>query len=378
MAEDSQGDSTSLIARAATLAERCAPLPDEPRARTGVLLEKMRADGLLSACVPPSHGGPGLDLGSLARIGFHIARVDGSAGLIYAMHVSQALCVVRHGQGPCFDRFQREMVRDGVLIASGTSEKGPEGDILVSLAQVEETEAGLHIVKESPNISYLDAAGAVLVTANRTDERGRTRQVLALVRAADATFVPGRRAEFLGMNGMLNSSWTITARFAEDAVFAEPFAAIAHTTMVPSIHVLWAASWSGIAAAALDAARQAVAEAPDDVAPHLRLELTRLADRHWMMNAMIRDVIDDQADEARSLDLAYAARVNRLKTCGSELAVEICQGALKIVGIRGYGASGGVSVATLLADALAGPLMVSNLRLSLNNAKVERFLSETL
>ena len=179
------------IELARTLAERCGarPSPGGEKAFADALLARMRADGLLSVVVPETFGGPGLGVGDVARITFEIARHSGSAGLIYAMHMSQALSVVRHGSGPFFEDFQRRMVRDAMLIASGTSEKGVGGDIFGSICTVEATDAPdvLTVSKESPNISYIDHADAILVSANRMDAKGRKRQLLI---AAEASACP--------------------------------------------------------------------------------------------------------------------------------------------------------------------------------------------
>lgn len=103
---------TSLAARIGR--KRC---PGDDKDFADALLALARADGLLSVVVAPAHGGPGLGLGDTARITERIARQSGSVGLIYAMHMSQALSVVRHGRGAFFDDFQRRMVRDQILIA---------------------------------------------------------------------------------------------------------------------------------------------------------------------------------------------------------------------------------------------------------------------
>jgi len=371
---------------ARTLAERCGarPSPGGEKAFADAILARMRADGLLSVVVPETFGGPGLGVGDVARITFEIARHSGSAGLIYAMHMSQALSVVRHGSGPFFEDFQRRMVRDAMLIASGTSEKGVGGDIFGSICTVEATDAPgvLTVSKESPNISYIDHADAILVSANRMDAKGRKRQVLIAAEASGTEFSATREAQFMGMRGILNKPWVLTARFPEAAILDDQFPAIARATMTPSIQIFWAALWSGIAATALDRAKLFVTrEMSDDgeVTPVVRHELTRLVDRHYAMNAIIRDAIGEyEKGGAGGMEFGPAARINRVKVVCSRLLNEICLGALGIIGIRGYATGGPYSLAEPLADALSAPIMVSNYRLSMNNAKIEGFVEETL
>ncbi len=377
------------MARARTLGERVAAQRSglDEKAFTDLILAELRADGLISAVVPSTHGGHGMGLGDVARVTQHIARVSGSAGLIYAMHMSQLLTLVRHGRdNPFFDDLLRRAARDQILFASGTSEKGVGGDILHSLCSIDDTPDGrLSVTKEIPNISYVDHAGVVLISCMRPGGKKAT-QVLVAAETAGIAFTPGRETGFIGMRGIQNRSYQLTARFEPAAIFAQPYPVIARETMAPSIHIFWAALWSGIARHALDVARTFVAKemAEGEVAAVVRHDLTRLADMHHAMNALIRDAI---ADEERRMSgepavgatgLAPAARSNRLKVTCSRLVNEICQGALEVIGIRGYAVDGPYSLSEPLRDALSGSLMVSNYRLSANNAKIERFIEEEL
>ncbi len=379
-----------FLAAARAIGEAAAadpPSPDGEKAHSDRMLAAVRAAGLLSVGVPPVCGGPGLGVGDTARIAFELARGSGSVGLIYAMHMSQALTVVRHAaDNPLFADFQARMVRDQILIASGTSEKGVGGNIFGSICTVEADGDRLLIVKETPNISYVDHAGAVLVSAMQAGPRGKPRQVLVLAEAADIEFEPGRESGFLGMRGILNRSYRIRARFGPEAVFGPTYPVIARQTMTPAIHIFWAALWSGLAARSIAKAKAYVAAAvpeESEVGQVVRHDLTRLADRHHQLNAMIRDAIaDENANSARSgaaaLDFGGAARINRLKVAGSELLLEIVTGAFRLIGLPAYALEGPYSLSAELRDAMSAPIMVSNTRLSANNAKIEPFVDERL
>lgn len=76
--------------------------------------------------------------------------------------------------------------------------------------------------------------------------------------------------------------------------------------------------------------------------------------------------------------LQASARINRLKIIASQLVNEICDGVLRICGLRGYARGGPYSLAEEIGDALSAPLMVCNYRLMANNASVERFVDESL
>src|SRR5688500_6694685 len=95
-----------------TLGERIAT-PNglgHEREFTDTILRQLRDDQLIGVVVPASHGGPGLSTADIARITYNVARVSACAGLIYAMHMSQAFSIVRHAPAtPFFDIFIRRM-----------------------------------------------------------------------------------------------------------------------------------------------------------------------------------------------------------------------------------------------------------------------------
>jgi len=378
---------TDRIELSRTLGERLAFARREPgdeKAFADAILAQLREDKLLWV-VANDENAPALSISDTARITFNIARLSGSAGLIYAMHMSQALTLVRHGgDTPFFRDLLNRLVREQVLVASGTSEKGVGGDIFGSICTIGDAGGGrLSVTKESPNISYLDHAGVILVSAMRLRENGKKAQVLIAAEMQDIDLQPGRAAGFMGMRGILNQPYGFTARFDEAALFAETYPVIARDTMTPSIHIFWAVLWSGLAASALDKVRTCIASSPpaeSDVADVMRSELSRLVDRHYAMNALIRDAIVafDDKESVGAMGMAHTADVKRLKTLCSDYLTEICLGALGLVGMRGYAETGSYSLSEILRDALSARVMISNYRLLTSNAKIERFVEERL
>jgi acyl-CoA dehydrogenase len=333
--------------------------------------------------VPPAFDGPGLDLVQIAQITERIGRLSGLAGLIYAMHMSQALSIVRHGTGAFFEDFQRRMVRDQILLASGTSEKGPGGDILTSIATLNSLADGrLGGHKESPNISYLDHAGAILLTANMAQPKGPDRQVLVVLEMSNVRVSPLGSMGFLGMRGILNQPVALDFEAPREAVFPGIFAPIARRTMTPCIHVLWVALWSGIAWNAINRARLFVRQeiTAQQAMTLARHELSMIANQHAIMNAMIHDTITLYGADPTSgnIDLGSSARINRLKITCSELLIDICTRALSVIGLRAYGLGGAYSLSEPLCDALSAPIMVSNTRLQMNTVAIEDFANEAL
>lgn len=375
-----------FIELARTLSDRIEtkPGPGTEKEFCDALIEQMRHAKLFSVSVAADLGGPGLSVADIARITFEIARQSGSAGLIYAMHMSQAYALTTHGTAPHLQALQKRLHDEQLLIASGTSEKGPGGDILTSLCTIEEDSDGqLVVVKESPNISYIDHADLILVTANRINAKGKKRQVLIAADVDGDNFTSTFAAGFLGMRGIYNSGYKFRVNFDEGAIFEDAFSGIARQTMTPSIQIFWASLWSGLAWHMINKAKRFVTESvppQSETAPVVLHEMTRIVDLHHSMNTMIRDAINAYENRADANDMGFAlsAQINRIKVNCSELLNQISTRALSIIGIRGYAMGGPYTIAEPLADALSAPIMVSNVRLTLNTAQIERFVDERL
>lgn len=386
MLGEAEADTRDLVELSRTLGARlrreCAPAGE--KAYADAILGQLAADRLLWCAAPRRFGGDAASLGDVARVTFHVARLSGSAGLIYAMHMSQALSVVRHGgDGAFFSAFMDRMTRDQALVASGTSEKGVGGDIFGSRCCIEaDPGGGLSLTKESPNISYLDLAGATLVSALHLQPNGRKSQVLVAVDREAMDLRPGAGGDFIGMRGILNRPYAFTARVNPSAIFADSYPVIARETMTPVIHVLWAALWSGIASCALSKAKAYLtreASTTAEAGPLMWADLSRLNDKHYQMNAIIRDAIAAQdGRSAAGMGLLRTAQIKRLKIVCSDLLQEICLGALGIVGMRGYAEGGPYSLSEPLRDALSAKVMISNYRLLVGNTQIERYIEDVV
>jgi hypothetical protein len=94
------------------------------------------------------------------------------------------------------------------------------------------------------------------------------------------------------------------------------------------------------------------------------------------MNALISAALRQLDAPQAELGFDQAARINRLKVECSDLAVAICQGALRVIGIRGYATLGPYTVTAPITDIMSSQIMVSNYRLAANTIKIERFVDE--
>lgn len=375
-----------IVGLAASLRKRAAVDPTATtKAQTDALFRQLQQDRLVWAMAPVERGGLGASLSETARVTFQLAKTSGSLGLIYAMHASQAVTMLRHGAGsPFLESLTDRLIADQTLVASGTSEKGVGGNIFGSLCTVETHEDGtLTLSKDSPNISYLDHAAVVLVTAQSTTPKGAKSQVLVAAEVSRFNFEAGSDAQLMGMHGIQNRPYSFTGQFSADAIFAQDYPSIARQTMTPVIHVLWAALWSGMAANALERAKAFHAQSPaGEGAELMAAELSRLANKHYVMNALVRDAALEfgEADPSRGgpMDLAGTAKIKRIKIVCSELLEEICLGAFSVIGFAAYAETGKYSLSEIIRDALSARVMVSNNRLLLANCAIERYVSESL
>ncbi|RST31997.1 acyl-CoA dehydrogenase [Sphingomonas ginkgonis] len=363
----------------ASIRETAPTLSD--RELSDTILARLAEARLLWPAAPVAGQPLAPTLRSAARMTYRIAELSGSAALSYAMHLSQALTLERHATDTPYLAAQLERFRaEQSLIASGTSEKGVGGDIFGTRCTIDRGDPDRYtLVKESPNISYLaQAAAAVLVDAEE-----RRSQVLILARQDDVEATSGRVAEFMGMKGIDNRPFALQLRFRPEAILTEKFPAIARATMTPVIHILWAALWSGLASHALSLCKRVVGGMSADekaIRAVVSFQLSALIDRHYTLNALIRDAIRDvdEPHDAMVAGMNWSANVKRLKTVGSDTATDICLGALEIVGMPGYAEAGPLSLSTVIRDVLSSKVMISNYRLIDSNAATERYLTQDI
>lgn len=348
------------------------------------IVERLQEERLLWPFGTLPEDEPTAALPAAVNIVYEVSRLSGSAGLIVAMHMSQALTLVRHaGSSPYLADLLRDAIDRQSLVASGTSEKGLGGDVLKSLCTLERLGDGrCSVEKESPNISFLDRAGVLLATAQCVVDGGAKRQVLIALKREQVDASSGPNASLLGMRGIVNRPYQLKAEFPEAAIFEEDYPVIARLTMTPSVHLFWSALWSGLAARALAKVRTIVkneARAGADTAAAKATELSRLVNKHYVINALIRDSLAAwMAPPTAAFDLLATTRVKRLKVVCSELTDEICQGALGLIGLPGYAERGSLSVAETVRDALSAQILISNYRLVIANTEIERFVEERI
>ncbi len=346
-------------------------------------IEALRKEHLLSAGIPRELGGGGADIVELGTICEALAQECAATGMIYAMHVIQVACIVRHhANAPFFGAFLRDICERQLLLASVTSEVGVGGETRTSIAAVVR-EAGRYTVeKNATTISYGAEADALLLTARASANAAPGDQVLVLLCSGEYSLEKKSNWDTLGMRGTCSPAFHVRASGPDDRILPVPFATISSETMVPYSHILWSSAWLGIATSALARARAFVrmqARSKPGAVPPGALRLAEASSQLQLMSNNVYEVADEwhrltirpdaEHDDALS-SIALALKMNNLKIATSQLVVDIVNRALSICGIHGYRNDSTFAVGRHLRDAHSAALMVANDRIYNNNASL--------
>lgn len=347
----------------------------------------LRGARLLSCYVPVEYGGMGLSISDLSKLCETLALYCGSTAMVFAMHQIQVACMVHHALGSEFFRaYLRELVEHQYLLASATTELGVGGDVRSSLCAVEATGDRFTLVKQAPVISYGLEADAILVTARRAPEAGRSDQVHVLVKKQDATLKPLSGWDTLGFRGTCSLGFTLTAEGHAQQILPVPYAEIHAKTMHAFSHSVWASLWLGIATDAVHRARSFVrveARKTPGTMPPSALRLAEVDAVLFTFRASVQNTVGEyqrmlEADDdaAFASNYGFSSRINNLKLAASQLVVEVVGKAMLICGISGYRNDSSYSLGRQLRDAYGAALMVNNDRILGQSATMQLFQRE--
>ncbi len=364
---------------AAEVAAKFAPDVDKVSRFPIETFDALRKAKLLSTAVPAAYGGNGASMLELGHQCAALAQGCGSSGMVLAMHHIQVACIARHGAGtPYFDAYMRDnLVGKQEVVASITSENGTFGDTRSSICAVEVQGDQMSLVKDATTVSYGQHADAQLVTCRRTADSAAGDQVLVLFEKDQYTLEQNGVWDTLGMRGTCSPGGKFSGKGAAAQIVPGLYADSSAQTMVPYSHILWAALWTGIASDALGKAREFVrAEArkkpgtvPDKAVRLAKAMVDLQAMRHnWETCAIEFDELG--GDKAPLDGMAWALRMNQLKTYASELAPKLVHEALQIIGIMAYKNDSKFSVGRQYRDSLSAALMVSNDRIAGKSASM--------
>ena len=377
MTADTAREPSEVIAAASEVAAAHADQVDREAQFPVGAVDALRSGGLLSAGIPAEFGGGGQDIDMLARTTTTLARKCGSTGLIFAMHQSQVLSLVRHSADEAARPALLRIAAGELLVASATTELSTGGDVRRSSCFVERDGSRFRLLKEAPVISYGNYADIILVTARRDASSSAHEQVLVVCDRDSLTLHQTLEWDVLGLRGTCSHGYSLEAEGDTDAVMTTPYSVISAQTMLPVSHILWSAAWLGMAEEAIAKARlfvQAAARKKPAVPLPGALRLAEATALLYQMRALVSAGVArfrELADLPQELTpFSTVVEFNSLKVSASSLVVEIVTAALSICGIDGYRSDGKYSVARILRDAHGAALMVNNDRIYANSSQL--------
>ena len=338
--------------------------------------EALKRERLLGCWIPEEFGGEGVSLTDIADLCSRLGQACGSSAMIYGMHQIKMSSLISHSTGsPWHQDYMRECARDQLLLGSATTEGGIGGDLRNSICAVEVEGDRYRLTKQATCISYGRAADAILATCRRSPDAASSDQVMVVCKKGDYTLRETVGWDTMGMRGTRSEGFELVSEGNAEQVFIHSFGEIAAQSMLAMAHIIWSATWYGIAIDTVVKSqtfvRGEVKKKPGVVPPGaLRLaEVTATAQKmKGMIVASIARYEAALVDEAVMNSLAFLAEMNNLKVATSTLAIEICQQSLMITGLAGYRNEGPFSIARNYRDLLSAAIMINNDRILGNTA----------
>lgn len=370
------GRFAARAAAVADIAARYAVEVDRDERPPVEALTAMKEQRLLSISVPAEYGGEGASMRELSEVATTIGAADANAGMIFAMHHSQALPLWRHGSRAGVRATIGKVVAEEWLLGSATTERGIGGDARNSACALEYPAPGrVRLVKDAPVMSYGEVADAILVTGRANAEAPGSDQRMLICAKGDFTLEKTGTWHGLGLRGTASDSFIITAESADDMLLDDPYGTISAHTALPAAHLLWSSVWLGIAGSAAEEARSTVrrqARATVGFPPPGQLRLAELMVGVQAFADSVRHSAErfDQAGSDASVlgSVSFALAMNAVKISSADAVVDLVLKALRIVGIAGYRTDTPQTLSRHVRDALAAPIQISNDRLLTNDA----------
>ena len=340
-------------------------------------VEAMRSAGMLAAGIPTEFGGGGHSLSELARTARALGAECASSAMIFVMHQSQVLSIVRHGKSDAMAALLRRLAAEQPLVESATTEINIGGDVRTSSCAVEYDGEHISLSKTAPVISYGDYAEFVLATARRSQDSPPSDQVLVVCEKPNVVLTRTGEWDTLGFRGTCSPGFQLEATATTSNILGDNYGDISSQTMLPAAHILWGSAWLGIADAAVAKARKSVRKAASRTPGLTPPSALRLAELYVVHEQLVDTVFgaaakyEAIADSPEELGaIGFAVKINNVKVTASTLVIDIVGKALQICGISGYRQDGDLSIGRHLRDAHGSAIMVSNERILGHNSQL--------
>jgi acyl-CoA dehydrogenase len=350
-----------------------APTADRDNCFPSASVDALRQLGLLGYFIPPELGGVGGSVRTYCDIAATLGEECLSTAVTWAMHCQQVAVLV-DGSFAGREAVLADVARNGVLVASVTTEAEKGSELLKAHAPVAEEEGRLRIVRHAPIVSYGAEAGYFLLTMKAGAADGPT--VLVLVARGDGEIEVVGEWRAMGMRGTQSAPMRFDVVVDRDHVVGESFRELAVRTMIPIGHLGWAACWFGAARGLLGRVvrhlRAAAAKQRRDITSDaLRQRLASLRLSLDLVEAMIAtvatrlDAVRDGVEPPdRCGEVGFTIMVNNVKVAGSQLCVAVVDGLMDVAGLfDGYLEEGDLGLERVFRDVRSAPLMYHNDRL---------------
>lgn len=332
-----------------------------------------RTHRLFSAMIPAALGGDGASLSDLAEVCYVLGQSCASTAMIVAMHTAALACVIRHGQSePWHRNLLRRVSDEQLLLASSTTEGNAGGNVRSSDAAILREGERFRFTRAATVMSYGQECDGIVSTARRNaDAAGSDQVAVVLMKDAGCTLKATGGWDTLGMRGTSSSGFGLEAAGETAQILPVGYDRIHPLTMVPVSHIVWAAVWTGIAAAAVTKAQRFVrtaARRAGGTMPPGAGQATRAAATLVALSRMVAAqaaALDGMA-EPELAALSTQAGLNLFKVEASEHAALAVQQALRACGLAGYRNDGEFGIGRHLRDVLSAPVMVHNERILAN------------
>jgi acyl-CoA dehydrogenase len=274
--------------------------------------------------------------------------------------------------------FMSRVADEQLLLGSATTEGGGVGgDLRSSNCNVENKGGRFALRKEGCLISYGVQSDAILITARRSAESPPSDQVMAVMTRGQYKLDLTQSWNTLGMRGTCSDNFTFEGEAPVEQIIPAPFGNIAAQSMLAHAHILWAATWYGVAADAVQRAQafvRAEARRRPGVTPPSALRLAELLTLLQRMKALIIAGIkryeEAKADPDELSSIGFVVAMNAIKVSASNAVNEIVQHAFLICGIQGYRNDSPYSLGRHLRDAMSSPIMINNDRILGNTSNL--------
>ncbi len=367
------GTDVALRAAAAAevLARRAAEVDREGRFPAEGL-QALREQALIGYFVPREFGGLEGDAAGYCAAAAMLGEECLSTAVTWAMH-GQQVAVLADTPFGGREAILARIAREGLLVASVTSEYGKGGELLRACAPLADEEGRLRVVRSAPVVSYGREAAYFLITMRGASG---TEPVLVLVGREDGEAVAEGEWKAMGMRGTQSIPMRFDALVDPGRVVGDSFREIAARTMIPIGHLGWSAAWLGGARGAFRRVvkhlrNQGASRQRDLASESLRHRLSSLRVSLDLLSAMVADTAR-RVDALRSAgapperyrDPPLVIALNSLKVGASQLSFSVVDGLMEICGLfDGYLEGGDLGLDRVFRDLRSASLMYSNERL---------------